>query len=325
MNIFVTGGAGYIGSAAANALLNAGHSVTVYDSLVTGYRLAIPSGAKFIQADLSDADLLKKTLSAQKYDAVMHFAAFIEAGESMKNPGKFFKNNLANSLQLIDTAVHSGVNAFVLSSTAAIFASNEEPLSEESPIKPVNVYGYSKLVIEESLEWYRKIHGLHYATLRYFNACGALPGHGEAHQPESHLIPLLLKVALDQSKSISLYGSDYPTPDGTCIRDYIHIADLISAHLLSMQALTDHDKLVYNLGNGNGYSNQEVVETARRVTGHPIPVIKSPRRPGDAPRLVASSEKIRHELGWTPQYTDLSEIIKSAWDWHRTHPQGYEE
>jgi UDP-glucose 4-epimerase len=324
MNIFVTGGAGYIGSAAADALLNAGHSVTVYDSLVTGYKLAIPSGAKFIQADLSDAELLKKALSAQKYDAVMHFAAFIEAGESMRNPGKFFKNNLANSLQLIEMAVQSGVNAIVLSSTAAIFASNEAPLSEESRIEPVNVYGYSKLVIEESLEWYRKIHGLHYATLRYFNACGALPGRGEAHQPESHLIPLLLKVALDQSKSISLYGTDYPTPDGTCIRDYIHIADLVSAHLLSMEALTDHDKLVYNLGNGNGYSNQEVIETARRVTGHPIPVIESTRRPGDAPRLVASSEKIRHELGWTPQYPDLSEIIKSAWDWHRTHPQGYE-
>jgi UDP-glucose 4-epimerase len=324
MNIFVSGGAGYIGSAAADALLNAGHSVTVYDSLVTGYRPAIPSGAKFIQADLNDAELLKKTLSEQKYDAMMHFAAFIEAGESMKSPGKFFKNNLANSLQLIELAVQSGVNSFVLSSTAAIFASNEAPLSEESPIGPVNVYGYSKLVIEESLEWYRKIHGLHYATLRYFNACGALPGHGEAHRPESHLIPLLLKVALDQSKSFSLYGTDYPTPDGTCIRDYIHIADLVSAHLLSMEALTDYDKLVYNLGNGNGYSNQEVIETARRVTGHPIPVVESSRRPGDAPKLVASSEKIRHELGWTPQYSDLSEIIKSAWDWHRTHPQGYE-
>ena len=198
MNIFVTGGAGYIGSATAETLLKSGHSVTVYDSLVTGYRPAVPAGARFIQADLSDATVLKAAISEEKYDAVMHFAAFIEAGESMKNPGKFFKNNLANSLQLIEATVQAGVKRFVLSSTAAIFATNDAPLSEMSPIDPANVYGYTKLAIEQTLEWYRKIYGLHYATLRYFNACGAMPGRGEAHQPESHLIPLLLKVALDQ-------------------------------------------------------------------------------------------------------------------------------
>ena len=325
MNILVTGGAGYIGSATAQGLLEAGHSVTVYDSLVTGHRPAVPAGVHFIQADLCDAAVLNKAFSAEKYDAVMHFAAFIEAGESMKDPGKFFKNNLANSLGLIDAAVHAGVKRFVLSSTAAIFASKDAPLSEESPVDPVNVYGYTKLAIEQTLEWYRKIHGLHYATLRYFNACGALPGRGEAHQPESHLIPLLLKVALDQCESISIYGTDYPTPDGTCIRDYIHIADLVSAHLLSLDALSQHDQLVYNLGNGNGYSVQEVIETARRVTGHPIPAVESPRRPGDAPRLVASSEKICRELGWKPKYPDLTDIVASAWKWHRTHPKGYQD
>jgi UDP-glucose 4-epimerase len=197
-------------------------------------------------------------------------------------------------------------------------------LSEESPIDPANVYGYTKLAIEKTLEWYRRIHGLHFASLRYFNACGAIPGSGEAHQPESHLIPLVLKVALGQKEAANIYGTDYPTPDGTCIRDYIHIEDLVSAHLLALDALGEHDRLVYNLGNGNGYSVREVIETARRVTGHPIPVLEAGRRPGDAPRLVASSERIRRELGWAPRHPDLRDIIASAWDWHRTHPNGYE-
>jgi UDP-glucose 4-epimerase len=325
MNIFVTGGAGYIGSATAEALLKAGHSITVYDSLVTGYRPAVPDGVRFIQADLADAASLTSALSAEKYEAVMHFAAFIEAGESMKDPGKFFRNNLANSLQLIEAATRAGVRRFVLSSTAAVYASSDTPLSEESPIDPANPYGFSKLVIEQALEWYRRIHGLHFAALRYFNACGALPGRGEAHQPESHLIPLVLKVALGQRESASIYGTDYPTPDGSCIRDYVHIADLVSAHLLSLDALGERDRLVYNLGNGNGYSVREVIETARRVTSHPIPAVESPRRPGDAPRLVASSEKIRRELGWNPQRPELTDIVTSAWDWHRTHPKGYAE
>ena len=325
MNIFVTGGAGYVGSAAVESLLNAGHSVTVYDSLVTGYLGAVPKAARFIHADIGDSTALKAALSSEKYAAVMHFAAFIEAGESMKDPGKFFRNNLANSLQLIEAATSSGVDRFVLSSTAAVYASNDAPLTEDSAIEPANVYGYTKLAIEQTLEWYRKIHALHFAVLRYFNACGALCGRGEAHQPESHLIPLVLKVALGQRDAVSVYGTDYPTPDGTCIRDYIHIADLISAHLLALEALGKRDRLIYNLGNGSGYSVQEVIQTARSVTGHQIPAFESSRRPGDAPRLVASSEKIRRELGWNPQHPDLTDILTSAWDWHRTHPQGYEE
>jgi UDP-glucose 4-epimerase len=324
MNIFVTGGAGYIGSAAAAALLNAGHSVTVYDSLVTGYRPAVPEGARFLHADLADGETLAKTLASEKYDAVMHFAAFIEAGESMKDPGKFFKNNLANSLGLIEAATRAGVKRFVLSSTAAVYASSDAPLSEESAIEPANAYGFTKLAIEQALDWYRRIHGLRYAALRYFNAAGATGGRGEAHQPESHLIPLVLKVALGQRAAASIYGTDYPTPDGTCIRDYIHIADLVSAHLLALEALGERDRLAYNLGNGNGYSVREVIETVRRVTGHPVPAVESAPRPGDAPRLVASSDKIRRELGWQPEHPALADIIASAWDWHRTHPNGYE-
>jgi UDP-glucose 4-epimerase len=324
MNIFVTGGAGYIGSATAEALLKAGHAVTIYDSLVTGHRAAIPEGAHFIQADLGDGAALRKALTAEKYSAVMHFAAFIEAGESMREPGKFLENNLANSLHLMEEAQRAGVGRFVLSSTAAVYASSERPLGEESAIDPANVYGFTKLAIEQTLEWYRRIHGWHFAALRYFNACGALPGRGEAHQPESHLIPLVLQVALGQKESAAIYGTDYPTADGTCIRDYIHIADLVSAHLLALEALGERDRLVYNLGNGCGYSVREVIETAQRVSGVPIPVVESPRRPGDAPRLVASSEKIRAELGWTPKHPELDDIISSAWEWHCSHPHGYE-
>ncbi len=325
MNIFLTGGAGYIGSAAAAALVEAGHQVTVYDSLVTGYRAAIPPQARFVQADLADLPTLTQTLASEKYDAVMHFAAFIEAGESMKEPGKFLQNNLANSLQLIEAAVRAGIRRFVLSSTAAVYASSEAPLTEDSPLGPANVYGFTKLVIEQTLEWYRRVHGLHYAALRYFNACGARPGHGEAHQPESHLIPLVLQAALGLRPAVYIYGTDYPTPDGTCIRDYIHITDLVSAHLLALDALDERECLIYNLGNGNGYSVREVIETARQVTGRPIPVVESARRPGDAPRLVASSDKIRRELGWQPRISNLREIIASAWEWHRSHPHGYDE
>jgi UDP-glucose 4-epimerase len=323
MNIFITGGAGYIGSATAEALLKAGHSVTIYDSLVTGHLAAVPEGARFIQADLGDGAALRAALTSEKYGAVMHFAAFIEAGESMRDPGKFLKNNLANSLQLIEEAQRAGVGRFVLSSTAAVYASSETPLSEESPIDPANTYGFTKLVIEQALDWYRRIHGLHFAALRYFNACGALPERGEAHQPESHLIPLVLQVALGQRQNAAIYGQDYPTPDGTCIRDYIHVADLVSAHLLALEALGERDRLVYNLGNGSGYSVREVIETARSVSAANIPVVESPRRPGDAPRLVASSEKIRAELGWTPLHPDLKDIVASAWEWHCKHPNGY--
>jgi UDP-glucose 4-epimerase len=323
MNIFITGGAGYIGSTAAETLLQNGHSITVFDSLVTGHRAAIPEGVEFIEADLGNHQALEKALSVQPYDAIMHFAAYIEAGESMQNPGKFFENNLTNSLRLIEAAIKTGVKRFVLSSTAAVYQSNDEPLHEDSPLGPNNVYGHTKLMIEQALEWYRHIHGLHYAALRYFNAAGALPQRGEAHQPESHLIPLTLQVPLGQREQIYIYGTDYPTSDGTCIRDYIHISDLISAHVLALDALAEEDKLVYCLGNGEGYSVRQVIETAREVTGLPIPAKETPRRPGDAPRLVASSEKIRSELGWQPQIPDIRDIIASAWEWHCTHPNGY--
>jgi len=324
MNIFVTGGAGYIGSATAEALLKAGHSVTVYDSLVTGHRQAVPEGAIFIQADLSDSHALAAALTEQKFDAVLHFAAFIEAGESMKDPGKFLRNNLVNSIALIDTAVKARVGRFVLSSTAAVYQSSEEPLTENSLIGPTNTYGYTKLAVEESLDWYRKIHGLHFAALRYFNASGALPGRGEAHQPESHLIPRVFQVALGQAEYAYIFGTDYPTPDGTCIRDYIHLSDLVSAHMLALDALAERDKMIYNLGSGAGYSVREVINTASVVSGVEIPVKEMERRAGDPARLVASSEKIRRELGWSPKHDRLEDIIGSAWAWHKGHPHGYD-
>ena len=325
MNIFLTGGAGYIGSAAAKILLQNGHQVTIYDSLVTGHRAAVPETARFIHADLADHTALESALRSEPFDAVMHFAAFIEAGESMQNPGKYFQNNLILSLGLMEISHQVGVPRFVFSSSAAVYASSDEPLTEESPLGPANVYGQTKLMIEQALEWYRRVYGLRYAALRYFNAAGALPGCGEAHQPESHVIPLVLQVALDQRPEVEIYGTDYPTPDGTCIRDYIHIADLIAAHLLALDNLDQHDRLIFNLGNGAGYSVKEVIETARQVTGHPIPTHEASRRPGDAPRLVASAEKIRRELGWEPQHPELHQIIASAWEWHRTHPHGYAE
>lgn len=323
MNIFVTGGAGYIGSATAEALIRMGHSVTVFDSLITGHRAAVPMEAEFIHASLDDSHALAEALTSTKYDAIMHFAAFIEAGESMKDPGKFFRNNFTNSLQLMETAAQAGVKKLVFSSTAAVYRSSEEPLTEESPLGPTNVYGHTKLMTEQALEWYREIHGLHFAALRYFNACGALPGRGEAHQPESHLIPRVLQIALGQAESATIYGTDYPTPDGTCIRDYIHIGDLVSAHILALDALDKWDKLVFNVGSGNGFSVREVIETARKVTGHAIPALESPRRPGDSARLVASPNKIMSELGWKPSRTNLREILSSAWEWHKSNPNGY--
>jgi UDP-glucose 4-epimerase len=324
MKILVTGGAGYIGSATTEALLKAGHAVTVLDSLVTGHRAAVPSGATFVQSSLEDTPALEDLLRRGQFEAVLHFAAFIEAGDSMKEPGRFYSNNLANSLSLIAAAEEAGVQRFVLSSTAAVYRSSDQPLTEESPLGPTNVYGHTKLVVEQALEWFRQIHGMHYAALRYFNACGALPGRGEAHNPESHLIPRVLRVALGHADSATIFGTDYPTPDGTCIRDYVHIADLVAAHLLALDALEKNDQLIYNVGSGKGFSVREVIEAARRVSGRPIPVIETPRRSGDPPRLVASSDKIRRDLGWEPEHTELEDLVASAWDWHRTHPQGYD-
>ena len=324
MKIFITGGAGYIGSSTANYLIENGHEVTIFDSLAKGHIEAVPEKATFFQGNIANRDELVPALTSDKFDAVMHFAAHTEAGESMKNPAGFFENNVTNSSILIDEVCNAGIPKFVLSSTAAIFQSNDEPISEESPIDPQNFYGYTKLMIEQTLEWYRKLKGLRYTCLRYFNAAGGFPTRGEAHSPESHIIPLVLQVALGQRDKIMIFGTDYPTPDGTCIRDYIHIQDLAQAHMLALHGLDKTDRLIFNLGNGEGYSVREIIETAREVTGHPIPAEEAPRRPGDAPRLIASSDKIKKELGWEPQISDVKDIISSAWEWHKTHPNGYQ-
>jgi UDP-glucose 4-epimerase len=323
MNVLVSGGAGYIGSVVADELLKAGHAVTVYDSLVKRYRAAVPAGAQFVQGDIHDRPALDRLMAGTQFDAILHFAAFIEAGESMQEPGRYFGNNTAGSFTLIDAAVAHGIGRFVLSSTAAVYASKDSPIRETDPISPANAYGASKLMVEQTLAWYNRTKGLRFAALRYFNACGATPGRGEAHHPETHLIPLILQVPLGQRASVGIYGTDYPTPDGTCVRDYIHVLDLASAHLLALDALAQHEALICNLGNGNGFSVREVIETARRVTGHPIPAEESPRRPGDAPILVADAALARQVCGWQPHITGLDEIIASAWEWHRAHPHGY--
>ncbi len=325
MKYFVTGGAGYIGSAVAAELLAQSHQVTVFDSLVTGHRAAVPKGAELIEGDLLDSKALGAALKAKTFNAVLHFAAFIEAGESMQNPGKYFHNNLEGSLRLIEAVHEAGIGRFVFSSSAAIYRTSESALDEGSPLGPQNTYGQTKLMTENVLDRYQQIHGLRYAALRYFNASGALPGRGEAHHPESHLIPLTLQVALGQRESVAIFGADYPTPDGTCIRDYIHLADLVSAHLLALGALEANERVVYNVGTGHGYSVLEVIEMARKVTGHPIPAMETPRRPGDPARLVASPALIQKELGWEAKHSSLEEIINSAWEWHRKHPHGYAE
>ena len=324
MKILVAGGAGYIGSVTTQQLLDAGHLVTVYDSLVKGYEAAIPDKAKFIQGDILDSETLGRVLSSEPYDAILHFAAFIEAGESMRDPGTFFQNNVTGSMKLIEAAAKYNVPRFVFSSTAGVYASKDSPLIESDPISPANVYGQTKRMVEETLEWYHQVKSLRFAALRYFNAAGATPPiRGEAHRPESHLIPLVLQVALGQRENIAVFGDDYPTPDGTCVRDYIHITDLAAAHLLALQGLDDRPRMVYNLGNGTGYSVKQVIETAREVTNHAIPAIIKPRRPGDAAILVGNASKIRQDLGWEPQIPDLKSIISSAWAWHHTHPNGY--
>jgi UDP-glucose 4-epimerase len=326
MNVLVTGGAGYVGSVVTAELLRAGHRVTVYDNLSHGKRKAIPQEADLVVGDVADREALSHAFRTRVPDAVLHFAALIEAGESMKVPERYFRNNTATTLTLLETMLEQGVKKFVFSSTAALYGNPERtPIEETDPLRPTNAYGESKLLVERMLDWFHRIHGLHYASLRYFNAAGAMPDRGEDHRPESHLIPLVLKVALGQRESIAIYGSDYPTPDGTCVRDYIHVLDLAAAHILALEALSDRGQLIYNLGNGQGFSVREVIDVARRVTGHAIPAVESERRPGDPAVLVASSQKAQEELGWRPQYADLESILRSAWDWHSAHPQGYED
>ncbi len=332
MRIFVTGGAGYIGGTVAALLLQRGHNVTVFDNLCHSQREMVPPGVDFIEGDLSDRSLLERAFTSARdagrpFDGVLHFAALIEAGESMVKPELYFRNNTASTLSLLEAMLACGPHRLVFSSTAAVYGEPESvPIREEAKLAPTNAYGHSKLLVEQMLTWLNRIHGLRYASLRYFNVAGAPEGpsgitRGEAHEPESHLIPLVLDVALGRRKSIKIFGDDYPTADGTCIRDYIHVSDLADAHLLALNALEQHDRLIYNLGNGQGFSVREVIESARRVTGHPIPAELQPRRPGDPAVLVASSENAIRELGWKPRYTQLDDIVRTAWEWHRKRYQ----
>ena len=318
MNLLVTGGAGYIGGTVATILMQAGHRVTVLDNLCHSKRNEVPTGAEFVEADIADRPRVESLLRELKPDGVLHFAALIEAGDSMRVPEVYFRNNTASTLSLLEAMHATGVNKLVFSSTAAVYGEPRSvPIEETAPLDPTNAYGESKLLVEYMLKWFHQIHGLRYASLRYFNVAGALPHRGEAHEPESHIIPLILDVALGRREKIFIFGDDYDTPDGTCIRDYIHVRDLADAHILALQALETRDKLVLNLGNGSGFSVKEVIESARRVTGHAIPVEMKPRRPGDPARLVAGSEKAKAELGWKPQISEIDSILQSAWDWQQ--------
>ena len=327
MKVMVTGGAGYIGGTVAGLLVSQGHKATVFDNLRHGRREYLPPGVDFVEGDLSDRALLEDLFIAarkqgQPFDGVLHFAALIEAGESMTRPEIYFRNNTASTLALLEAILAHGPRRLVFSSTAAVYGEPESvPIKEDARLLPTNAYGESKLLVEHMLGWFNRIHGLRYASLRYFNVAGAPEGaggvtRGEAHEPETHLIPLILDVALGRRKSIRIYGDDYPTSDGTCIRDYIHVSDLADAHLLALQALETRDRLIFTRGNGQGFSVREVIESARRVTGHPIPAEIHPRRPGDPAVLVASSERAIRELGWQPRYTQLDDIVRTAWLWH---------
>lgn len=318
MNVVVTGGAGYIGGTVATLLVQAGHRVTVVDNFCHSRREAVPQGVELVEADIADRSVIEPLLRELKPDGVLHFAALIEAGESMKHPEIYFENNTAKTLSLLTSMLAAGVKKLVFSSTAAVYGEPESvPIEENAKLAPTNAYGESKLLVEQMLRWFREIHGFRTATLRYFNVAGALPHRGEEHEPESHIIPLILDVALGKRASISIFGDDYATPDGTCIRDYIHVADLADAHILALKVLEQESKILVNLGNGNGFSVKEVVESARRVTGHAIPVEIKSRRPGDPARLVASSDRARQQLGWVPKHPQLDDIIASAWKWHQ--------
>jgi UDP-glucose 4-epimerase len=326
MTVFVTGGAGYIGSTVVRDLVEAGDRVVVYDNLYQGHRAAVHPEAVFVHGDLADRVLLDRTLAAHRPEAVMHFASHTLVGESMEKPFLYLGDNVRNGLNLLESAVAHGVQKFILSSTANLFGVAEEmPIQPEATIVPGSPYGESKYILERMLQWMDRIYGMRYAALRYFNACGAVStDHGEDHSPETHIIPIVLQVALGQREHIVVYGDDYDTPDGTCVRDYVHIQDLSQAHILALRAL-DGGSRTYNLGNGNGFSLLEVVAAARQVTGHSIPVRFGARRPGDPPILIAGSERARRELGWTPRFTRLEQIIESAWAWHRAHPRGFNE
>ena len=323
MKVFVTGGAGYIGSIVVEQLVQAGEQVVVFDNLYQGHREAVHPDAQLIIGDLSDKAAIDAALAAHKPDAVMHFASFTLVGESMEDPMKYVGDNVVCGVNLIKSALEHGVGRFMLSSTANLFDDPERmPIDETERIVPGSPYGESKFMLERILHWLDRTNRLRYGALRYFNAAGASAERGEDHTPEMHLIPLVLQVALGQREKIKIFGDDYPTRDGSCVRDYVHVIDLAQAHILTLRAL-DQGSRKYNLGNGQGFTVKEVIETARTITGHPIPAETTSRRPGDPAVLIASSDKIRRELGWSPQYPDLQSIVESAWNWHISHPQGY--
>jgi UDP-glucose 4-epimerase len=325
MRILVTGGAGYIGSVVTEELLKDGHEAIVYDSLYKGHRKAVPPGASFVQADLMDCEMLRQTLEENLVEAVIHMAADSLVGESVERPALYYRNNMIASLNLLDAMRGTNVSKLVFSSTAATYGEPDEvPISETAPTHPTNPYGETKLAFERSMHWYGEAYGIRYASMRYFNAAGATDHCGEWHDPESHLIPIVLQVAAGMRTDVVIYGDDYPTRDGTCVRDYIHVVDLARAHILALSAL-DKSSGTYNLGcGGDGYTVNEVIETARRVTGRAIPTRVGPRRPGDPATLVASSEKAASELGWKPALQDLQTIVESAWKWLERHPKGYD-
>ncbi len=323
MKILVTGGAGYIGSITVEQLVATGAEVVVFDDLSLGHAQAVHPSATLVVGDLSDRSAVDALLAEHRPDAVMHFASRSQVGESMKHPFLYVGDNVRNGLNLIESMVAHDVKRFILSSTAALFAEPKKiPIDESEAIIPGSPYGESKHMLERVLHWAERVHGMRYACLRYFNAAGASATRGEHHDPETHLIPLVLQVAAGTRASITVFGDDYDTPDGTCLRDYIHVIDLAQAHILALGALEQRSR-IYNLGNGTGFSVMQVIDTARAVTGHPIARIIGERRPGDPPALSADSTKIKAELGWSPAYPSLESIVQTAWDWHRTHPQGY--
>ncbi len=325
MNILVTGGAGYVGSHAARWLARAGHDVWVYDNLSVGHRAAALPG-RLIEGELADEAKLRAALKEHSIEAVMHFAAFALVGESVTDPAKYYRNNITATLSLLEAMRSAGVAKLVFSSTTATYGAPKQiPITEDEPQLPINPYGFSKLVVERALADYAHAYGLGYAALRYFNAAGASPDGdlGEDHTPESHLIPIVLQVALGQRQQITVFGNDYATPDGTCIRDYVHVDDLAQAHLLALEKLVLGKGLHFNLGTGRGYSVRQVIDACRKATGHAIPETLGPRRPGDPPELVADSSRAQKQLGWKPKYPDIESIVATAWKWHQSHPQGY--
>lgn len=324
MNILVTGGAGYIGSVVAERLLESGHTPIIYDDMSKGHREAVLDGAVLAVGDIADRRRLEDCLRANRVEAVIHMAASSLVGESMTIPSRYFRNNTVAGIELLDAMLACGVRRIVFSSTAAVYGEPETtPITEDSAQRPTNPYGESKLAFEKVLAWYDVAYGVKYASLRYFNAAGATARLGEHHDPETHLIPIVLACALGARPDVAVFGDDYATPDGTCVRDYIHVADLADAHILALGALDGRSR-IYNLGNGNGYSVNEVIEAARRITSEKIPARMTGRRPGDPAVLVASSDLIKRELGWDPKHFELDAIIESAWRWHRAHPRGYE-